>query len=182
MNPESENTAGLLAEFQHSADLMAAATELRNRGFIAMDAFTPFPVAGLPEALGRRPSVLPWWVLCGGLLGGGGMYLLAWWVSVVAYPLNIGGRPLHSWPSFIPPTFEALVLGAAFGAIAGVLYLCGLPRLHHPVFEIGRFRAASTDAFFLWVPNPQSDSVSDVRTQLQSLSPVQIWEVPRSVQ
>lgn len=181
MNSDSEKTAGLLAEFQDSSDLIAAATDLRNQSLIAMDAFTPFPVAGLAHALGRKPSALPWWVLFGGLLGGGSMYLLAWWVSVVAYPLNIGGRPLRSWPSFIPPTFEALVLGAAFGAIAGVLYLCGLPRLHHPVFEVERFRAASTDAFSLWIPNPQRDALSEVRKQLQSQSPAEIWEVPRSV-
>ena len=142
---------GLMAEFVDPNDLIAAARGAHAAGYRKMDAYSPFPVEGLAEALGLRDHRLPRIVLIGGLIGGTAGYLLQYYVSVIAYPLNIGGRPLHSWPAFIPVTFETTVLVAALSAVLGMLALNGLPMPYHPVFNVPRFALATRDRFFLCI-------------------------------
>ncbi len=142
---------GLMAEFRNPNELLVAALRARQDGYRRMDAYTPFPVEGLAEALGFHEHRVPLIVLLGGVAGGVGGYLLQYWASVWAYPLNIGGRPFNSWPAFIVPTFETTVLCAALAAVLGMLALNGLPMPYHPVFNVPRFEFASRDRFFLCV-------------------------------
>ncbi len=142
---------GLMAEFEHPEDVVAAAAHARAAGYRKMDAYTPMPVHGLDEALGLRPTKLPWVVLGGAVFGCVGGFSLLYWIAVIAYPLNIGGKPLNSWPAFIPITFETTVLCAAFAAVFGMLALNGLPTPYHPVFNAPRFRLASRNRFFLCI-------------------------------
>ncbi len=116
-----------------------------------MDAYSPFPVDGLAEALGFRRTRVPFVVLIGGIIGCFGGFFLQYWVSVIDYPINIGGRPLNSWPSFIPVTFELTILLAALSAFFAVLALNGLPMPYHPVFNVERFELASRSRFFLCI-------------------------------
>lgn len=149
----------LMAEFDSGPALLAGLRALRDAGLSRLDAFTPYEVAGLDELLGVRRSRLPWIALAAGLTFGGGAYLFQWWINVVDYPLNIGGRPYHSAPAFIPITFEMTVLFAAAAALISALALGGLPRLWHPVFEVDGFERASIDRFWLAVdaPPPPAD-------------------------
>ncbi len=169
---------GLMAEFDHPEDLLAAAARARDAGFQRMDAYTPFPVHGLEEALGLRHTRLPLVVLIGGIIGGLAGYGLQYYVSVIDYPLNIGGRPYHSWPAFIPVTFETTVLFAAFAAVLGMLALNGLPTPYHPVFNVPRFELASRTHFFLCIEatDPKFDRVETERF-LESLNPHGVYEV-----
>jgi hypothetical protein len=169
---------GLLAEFHDPNELVAAAVRAREEGYRRLDAYTPFPVEGLAEVLGFHERKLPLLVLAGGIAGCGGGYLLQYWVSVLAYPMNVGGRPLHSWPSFIPVTFETTVLVAALSAVLGMLALNGLPMPYHPVFNVPRFALASRDRFFLSVEatDPKFDAVA-TRKFLESLGPREVSEV-----
>jgi len=142
---------GLLVEFETPEDLVSAVRHARAAGYRKMDAYTPFPVEHLAEELGFHNTVLPLVVLIGGLIGCAGGYLLQYWISVVDYPLNIGGRPLNSWPSFIPVTFELTILIAALSAVLGMLALNGLPMPYHPLFNSPRFALASRNRFFLCI-------------------------------
>jgi ActD protein len=141
----------LMAEFGSGPALLAGIRALRACGLSRFDAFTPYEVAGLDELLGVRRSRLPWIALAFGLAAGGGAYLLQWWINVVDYPLNIGGRPYHSAPAFIPITFEMTVLFASAAALISAIVLGGLPRLWHPVFEVDGFERATIDRFWLAV-------------------------------
>ena len=142
---------GLMAEFENPNDLVAAARQAREAGFVKLDAYTPYPIEALAEALGIHDRRLPAVVLGGGILGGLLGYALCYWTSVMAYPLNIGGKPYHSAPAFIVPTFETTILFAAFAAVLGMLGLNGLPMPYHPVFNAPRFALASRDRFFLCI-------------------------------
>ena len=142
---------GLLAEFESPGALLAAAEQVRDAGYRRIDAHTPYPVEGLPEALGLKPTRLPLLVLLGGLAGGSGAYLMQYYAMAIHYPLNVGGRPLHSWPMFVPITFELTVLVAGLTAVIGMLALNGLPMPYHPLFNVGRFALATRDRFFLSV-------------------------------
>jgi hypothetical protein len=142
---------GLMAEFENPNDLVAAARQAREAGFVNLDAYTPYPIEALTEALDIHDRKLSAVVLGGGILGGLAGYFLCYWVSVLAYPLNIGGKPFHSAPAFIVPTFETTILVAAFAAVLGMLGLNGLPMPHHPVFNAPRFALASRDRFFLCI-------------------------------
>ncbi len=142
---------GLMAEFDHPGDVLAAARNAHAAGYRKMDAYTPMPVHGLAEALGFGPTRLPWVVLAGGVFGCVGGFSLLYWIAVVAYPLNIGGKPFNSWPAFIPITFETTVLCAALAAVLGMLALNGLPMPYHPVFSAPRFRLATRNRFFLCI-------------------------------
>ena len=143
---------GVLAEFPTPHELIHAVEKTREAGYRRIEAYTPFPLEGLSEALALKRNKVPLITLIGGLTGGLGGFFFQYWVSVIAYPVNIGGRPLNSWPAFIPVTFELTVLGAALSAVFGMLALNGLPRPHHPLFNVQRFvRHATSDRFFLCI-------------------------------
>ena len=175
---EKPRIYGLMAEFASPEELLEAARRAFAAGFRKMDAYSPFPVDGLAEAIGFHRSRVPLIVLIGGILGCLGGFFLQYWVSVIDYPINVGGRPLNSWPSFIPVTFELTILSAAFAAVLGMLGLNGLPMPYHPVFNAPRFALASRDRFFLCI---QSDDpkfhVQETRHFLESLSPREVTEV-----
>src|SRR5262245_52770035 len=130
---------GLLAEFPSAEALVAAAQRTREAGFRRFDAYAPFPVEGLPEAIGFRQSELPMLVLLGGIFGGCGAFFMQWFSATIHYPLNVGGRPFNSWPAFIPVTFELTILGASLAAVLGMIVMNGLPMPHHPLFNVERF-------------------------------------------
>ncbi len=142
---------GLMAEFDDPASLVDAAHRAHEAGYRRMDAYSPFPIEELHEALGSHHTRLPLIVLIGGLTGCIGGYLMQYWISVIAYPMNIGGKPLHSWPAFIPVTFECTILAAALSCVFGMLALNGLPMPYHPVFNVARFALASRNRFFLCI-------------------------------
>jgi len=142
---------GLMAEFADPAAVVAAAHRVRAAGYRKVDAFSPYPIEELSEALEFHKSKLPLLVLMGGAAGLLGGYGLQYWTSVIDYPMNIGGRPFHSWVAFIPPTFETTILVAALTAVLGMLALNGLPEPYHPVFNVPRFALASKDRFFICI-------------------------------
>jgi hypothetical protein len=171
---------GLLAEFGDQEALLDAARRVRVQGYTFMDAYTPYPVEGLAEELGFRTTRVPLVVLIGGLLGASGGYFLQVWLNVLDYPINVGGRPLNSIPSWIIVTFELTILCAALFAVLGMLALNGLPRPYHPVFNVPEFALASTNRFFLAVEarDPRFDARS-TREFLESLGPKGVWDVER---
>jgi Protein of unknown function (DUF3341) len=142
---------GLMAEFDSPETLLEASRRAFAEGFRRMDAYSPFPVDGLAEAIGFPRTRVPLIVLIGGIVGCIGGFWLQYWVSVIDYPINIGGRPLNSWPSFIPVTFELTILLAALAAFFSVLGLNRLPMPYHPVFNVERFELASRNRFFLCI-------------------------------
>ena len=175
---ESQKLYGLMAEFKSADALLEAAHKAYAEGHRRMDAYSPLPIHGLAEAVGYRKRILPWLVLGGGLLGMVGGFFLQYWVSVIELPMNVGGRPLNSWPAFIPVTFECTILGAALTAVLGMLALNGLPKPYHPVFNAPRFAKASSNRFFLCIES--SDVLFDparTRNFLESLDPHEVMEV-----
>jgi hypothetical protein len=142
---------GIMAEFHEPGDIVEAAERAHVEGYRRMDAYSPYPIEALSEALHLHHSRLPMLVLGGGVIGAVAGYGLQWWTSVVDYPLNIGGKPLNSWPAFIPATFETTILFAALTAVLGMLALNGLPEPYHPVFNVPSFALASRDRFFLCI-------------------------------
>jgi hypothetical protein len=151
--PAAERGAiyGLVAEFDDPTSLVAAARKCRDAGYRKMDAYSPFPIHELTEALGFRRTRLPLLVLVGGLTGTATALLMQWFSAVVHYPINVGGRPLASWPAFIPITFELTILFASFATVLGMLGMNGLPMPYHPIFNAPRFALASRDRFFLCI-------------------------------
>lgn len=142
---------GLMGEFDSPEALLEGAHRAFAAGFRRMDAYSPFPVEGLAEAIGFHRSWVPFIVLIGGIIGCFGGFFLQYWAAVIDYPINVGGRPLNSWPSFIPVTFELTILVASLFAFFGVLALNGLPMPYHPVFNVERFELASRNRFFLCI-------------------------------
>jgi hypothetical protein len=181
MKTEAPPIYGLMAEFTSADAVVAAAERAYEAGYRRMDAYSPYAVEGLAEAIGFTRNRIPLLVLIGGLLGGLGAYYMMWYSSVIHYPLNVGGRPFHSWPAFIPITFEMTVLGAATTAVLGMLGLNGLPMPHHPVFNVPEFALASRDRFFLCIQadDPQFDLVA-TRQFLEELGPRTVSVVPTS--
>jgi hypothetical protein len=169
---------GVMAEFADPEALLAAARRAYAEGYRRMDAYSPFPVDGLAEAIGFQRNLLPPIVLIGGILGAAGGFFLQYWISVIDYPLNIGGRPLNSWPSFVPVTFELTILLAALCAVLGLLALNGLPMPYHPVFNVERFELASRNRFFLCIEaqDPKFDRDA-TRRFMESASPQGVYDV-----
>lgn len=170
---------GVMGEFNDPALIVQAARVLKEAGFSRMEAFTPMPVDELTEYLGRERAIVPALVLCGALFGAIGAFSFMTWTWVVDYPINIGGRPMFSWPAYIPITFEMAVLVGCYAGGIGMLLLNRLPRLSHPVFDVPGFERASQDRFFLMVevtdPCFARDQVTALFQQVDALS---IAEVP----
>ncbi len=159
---------GLMAEFSSEEELVKAATKAYEAGYRRMDAYSPLPVKGLADALGFRSTGVPLIVLIGGLIGCVGGFGLQYWIAAIDYPINVGGRPYNSWPSFIPVTFELTILVAALAALLGMLTLNRLPMPYHPVFNVPRFAQASRDRFFLCIE--AADSKFDRKATMQFLT------------
>jgi len=169
---------GLLAEFDAPEDLVAAAERAYADGYRRLDAYSPFPVHGLAEAIGFHTNRVPLLVLIGGLVGAGAGFFSQYWAAVIDYPINVGGRPLNSWPSFIPITFEVTILLAALAAVLGMLALNGLPQPYHPVFNAPRFALATRDRFFLCIEaiDPRFDPEA-TRKFLEGLGAKEVTDV-----
>jgi hypothetical protein len=168
----------LAAEFAEPGRLVDAVRRCRER-YAEVDAYAPYAVDGLAEALGFQANRVPLITLLGGVLGGAGIYALQWYSAVLDYPINSGGRPLDAWPVFIIPTFEITVLCAALAAFIGMLALNGLPRLNHPMFNAPDFDLASRNRFFVSVR--ATDAAFETRATrgfLESLEPLSVFEVP----
>jgi hypothetical protein len=178
MSERRSQLFGVMGEFSTPEDLLAATKKAREAGYKHVEAYTPFPVEGLSEAVGFRWTAVPLITLMGGVGGGLTGFGLQYWVAAITYPLNIGGRPFNSWPAFIPVTFELTVLGAATFAVFGMLALNKLPQPYHPVFNVERFGQASTDKFFLCIEarDPKFDLVETSKF-LQSLHAQHVNEV-----
>jgi hypothetical protein len=170
---------GLMAEFDSATSLVIAAEKTRDAGYKKIDAYSPFPVEGLAEAIGFHHDLVPLVTLIGGIIGGVGGYLMQYWISTSSYPINVGGKPYHSWPAFIVVTFEMTILFAGISAVFGMLALNGLPMPYHPVFNVPRFALASKDRFFLIVfsSDPKYDGAR-TRQFLEGLGPKSLAEVP----
>lgn len=171
---------GLMAEFETPEAVVAAAQEAYDAGYRRMDAYTPFPVEGLANAIGSPRTHMSKFIGVGGLLGCIGGFGLVWWITVIAYPLNVAGRPLNSWPAYIPITFECTVLLASITAVVGMLALNGFPQPYHPVFNVPRFQRASIDRFFLCIEARDPHFALDqTRAFLETLEPHEISEVAK---
>lgn len=175
----SSGLHGVMAEFSSPRQLVAAIRRARGEGYEKMDAYTPYPIEEVIHALGHHHSKVSLLVLLGGITGALGGFGLQYWISAIAYPLNVGGRPLNSWPAFIPVTFECTILVAAFAAVVGMILLNGLPRPHHPVFNVDRFALhASSVRYFLCLEadGPDFDPAA-ARRFLEGLDAVEVNEV-----
>ena len=169
---------GIMAEFDDPESLLDATRRAHSEGYRDMDAYTPMPVEGLAEAIGYRSSWVQRLVFAGGLCGAIGGFMLCWWITVIAYPHNVAGRPLNSWPAYVPITFELMVLIACITAVVGMLALNGLPQPYHPVFNVEEFARASRDKFFLCIEasDPKFDP-EGTRQFLEHLNPREVMEV-----
>ena len=169
---------GVMAEFDNPSALVSAARAARAKGYRKLDAYSPFPIEELTDALHLHKNKLPLIVLAGGVIGGLTGFFLQYWIAVIYFPINIAGRPLNSWPSFIIITFELTILFASLSAVLGMMALCGLPMPYHPVFNVPRFSAASRNRFFLCIE--AADPLFDrARTSefLGTLEPREVSEV-----
>ena len=169
---------GMMAEFDTPEQLLDAARRAHAAGYREMDAYTPMPVEGLSEAIGFHSTMVQRLVFALGVLGAIGGFMLCWWMTVIAYPHNVAGRPLNSWPAYVPITFETMVLVSCVGALIVMLALNGLPQPYHPVFNVARFEHASRDKFFLCIEatDPKLDPEA-TRTFMEQLEPQGVMEV-----
>ena len=174
----AEPLFGLMAEFESATALVSAARKTREAGYTKVDAFSPFPIEQLNEALKLPRNRVPLTTLIGGLTGLAAGYGLEYWASVIAYPLNIGGRPFHSLPAFIVPAYETTILFAAFGAVVGMIALNGLPMPYHPVFNVPAFERATSDKFFLTIEaSDRKFELQGTREFLRGLHPVGVSDI-----
>jgi hypothetical protein len=176
--PTEPAVFGVMASFPDGDALLAAAEKARDAGYAKMDAYSPYPIEGITEALGAPHTKLSLLVLLGALSGGIGGFLMQAWMEAIDYPKNVGGRPLISWPAFIPATFEMTILIGSFTAVIGMLALNGLPKPYHPVFNVPQFRTASRDGFFLCIEStdPKFD-LEGTKGFLETLNPMGVYEV-----
>ena len=169
---------GVMAEFDNPTALVNAARAARDKGYRKLDAYSPFPIGELSDVLDLHKNRLPLIVLAGGIVGGMAGYLLQYYVTVWDFPINVGGRPLHSWPSYIVITFELTILLAAISAVMGLLALCGLPMLYHPAFNVPRFALASRNRFFLCIEATDPLFAPRATSEfLETLGPKEVSEV-----
>jgi hypothetical protein len=169
---------GLMAEFDNPTSLVNAARAAREKGYRKLDAYSPFPIEELADALHLHRNKLPLIVLCGGILGGLTGFLLQYYITVIDFPINVGGRPLNSWPAYIIITFELTILFGSIFAVLGLLALCGLPMPYHPTFNVPRFALATRNRFFLCIE--AQDPIFDhdkTSAFLESLEPREVSEV-----
>ncbi len=169
---------GIAAEFDNPTALVKATKAVYEEGYRDMDAYTPFPIEEVIEALPHKTNWVPYLVLAGGITGLIAGYGLQYYAAVISYPLNVAGRPLNSWPAYIPPTFEMTILFAALTAVFGMLALNGFPRPYHPIFNTPRFDLASQEKFFLCVEStdPKFDK-EKTKAFLETLQPRTVSEV-----
>ncbi len=167
---ESITTYGILAEFKNPADTMRAAEKIRDVGFERWDVFTPYPVHGMDKAMGLKNSRVGWFAFIGGVVGYVTGMLMIWFMNAFDYPITVGGKPMFSPFAAFPPSYEMMILLAAFGALFGMLFLNRLPRLHHPLLKHRRFALATHDRFFIVIecddPNYRE---TETRRLLESL-------------
>ena len=170
---------GLVAEFETPTDLVNACKAAYAEGYREMDAYSPYPIEEASEAIGFHKSAVPLVVLTGGILGGLSGFLLQYWINVIAYPLNIGGKPFNSWPAFVVPTFEMTILFAGLCGMFGMFALNGLPRPYHPLFHVDQFSKVTRNRFFLCVEaiDPKFD-LAGTQQFMERLKPLSISEVP----
>lgn len=178
MEVTEKNIYGLLAEFDTSTQLVDAAHKIREAGYTKTDAFSPFPLHEIDEALGIKRSILPILVFFGGITGLLTGLALQIFVHYIDYPIIVGGRPFISIPSFIPPTFELTILFASFTAVGSMLLLNGLPQPYHPVFNVPRFALATREKFFLLIETKDSKfNYDETKSFMQSLNPQEVFDV-----
>lgn len=177
---EQTGIYGLMAEFETPEALLDAARRTYAEGYRQIDAFTPLPVEGLAAAIGVRRTWVSQIVFTFAMLGALGGFSLCYWISVIAYPLNVGGRPMNSWPAYIPITFECAILLGSLSAVIGMFALNGLPMPYHSVFNAPRFHLASRDRFFLCIEtsDPKFDAI-DTRVFLSQLGAREVVDVDR---
>jgi len=169
---------GVMAEFENPSDLVAAARRVYSLGYRRINGYSPYPIEELSEAIGFTHTSLPLIVFIGGLLGAIGGFLMQYYIEVIDYPINVGGKPYNSWPAFIPITFEMTVLCAAFSAVLGMLVLNKLPQPYHPVFNLPNFALATRDRFFLAVEaNDPNFNHAEVVELLKNLNAVEVTDV-----
>jgi len=169
---------GVIAEFESPSDLVAAARRVYSLGYRRINGYSPYPIEELSEAIGFTHTSLPLIVFIGGLVGGIGGFLMQYYIEVIDYPINVGGKPYNSWPAFIPITFEMTVLVAAFSAVLGMLVLNKLPQPYHPVFNLPNFAMATRDRFFLAIEaNDAKFHHAEVIELLKSLNALEVNDV-----
>ena len=169
-----------MGEFPTAEELLRAARAAYESGYRKMDAYSPYAVEGLAEAIGFKKTRVPLVVLLGGICGAMTAYGMEWYSAVIDFPLNVGGRPLHSWPAFVPITFELTILFAALAGVIGMLAMNGLPRPYHPVFNVPEFKLASQTRFFLCIE--AADHVfekNEIENFLHSLGAISVTEVEK---
>ena len=175
-----ENLYGILAEFDTPTELVDAARKTTAAGYTKTDAFSPFPIHEMDEALGIKRTILPYLVFAGGITGLLSGIGLEYFTAVIDYPIIVGGRPFFSLPSFIPPAYELTILFASFGAVFGMLFLNGLPQPYHPVFNVPRFALATREKFFLLIETKDEQfDYENTKSFMESLSPQEVFDVDK---
>lgn len=175
--PETSNALhGVMAEFDSAQTLVEAARKTMAQGFSRVEAYTPIPIEDLNDIIHKKRTVLPKLVLTGGLTGMATGFVLQYWASVIEYPMNIGGRPLASWTTFIVPSYELTILFASLTAAIGMIVLSGLPQPYHPVFNVERFSMASSDKFFLVIESTDP-KFTDATSFLNGLGAKGVYDV-----
>ena len=178
--PEGHPVHGIMAEFSSVESLVAAARRTRAAGYRSVEAYAPFPVEELADALELPPSRIPRFMFAGGLTGAAAGLAMQYFANLYAYPMNIGGRPLNAWPAFIPATFELIILFAVLGGLVALFFALHLPTVYHPVFNHPDFRRASRDGFFLCIES--TDPRFDPRESaffLRTLGPLSVQTVEK---